>query len=296
MDFAVLFKQTPLMITVWSIMTITLLSVIMSAIVLNILFNEKYKKGVFTPKKVTILATFLSILIIQTLVDVYIPSFPGMPSFESMTTISVGFLFGPIEGILFGWISDTLIVLIHGWGYQILPGLMMPTIGLIAGMFGMAYNAKGEELSKWKTIVAFQFILILLAMLMILTSLTITDVVGQGYDSDPWYNPDVDKLKIIAPISCSITLLIMEIIFGTMLFKKADIKDISLITFILFIATFERMLELTVRPFSQVFFYSERIYLIEFYVRLMRTSYLIPSVTIASFALIKTTTYVIEYN
>ncbi len=296
MDFAILLKQTPLMIAVWSIMTLTLLSVLVSSIALNLIFNKSYKKGVFTVKKITVLATFLSILIVQTIIDAFVPGFPGMPSFESMTTIAVGFIFGPIEGIIFGWVGDLFIVLIHGWGYQILPGLMMPTIGLIAGLMGMIYKKRGEDLSNWKTIFVFQFILLLMAILMITTSFTIVDVVGEGYEGDPWYNPDIDRLKIIAPITCSITLTLMEVIFTFMMIKKVEPKELSLLTFVLFIATFERMLELTVRPFSQVFFNENRIYLIEFYVRLLRTSYLIPSVALSSYLLIKTTSHVIEYN
>ncbi len=83
-------------------MTLAMFSTLVSAIAINLIFNKKYSNGVMTTRKITLFATFLSILIIQTIIDVYIPNIPGMPSFESMTTIAIGFLFGPLEGIIFG--------------------------------------------------------------------------------------------------------------------------------------------------------------------------------------------------
>ncbi len=281
-------KQTPLMISIWFTMTISILMILTSAIVINLLWNKSYKKGVFTTKKITIFATFLAILLIQTLIDIYIPSFPGMPSFESMTTITIGFLFGPIEGILFGWISDSFIVLMHGWSYQILPALMMPLVGLVAGLMGMLYKNR-NEMAKWQSITIFQITLVILMLIMLVTSLTIVDVAGAVKD-------DMDKLAIIAPITCSITILIVEVIFFYLIYKKVEAKDLYLLTLILLVAVSERTIELTIRPFSQAYYYTHLEYFIEFYIRLLRSSYLIPSVTIASYMLIKTTSYILDYN
>ncbi len=281
-------KQTPLMISIWFIMTITIFVILTSAIIINLVWNKDYKKGVFTIKKITIFSTFLAILLIQTLIDVYLPSVPGMPSFESMTTITIGFLFGPIEGILFGWIADSFIVLMHGWSYQILPALMMPLIGLVAGLMGMLYKNR-NEFSKWQSIVIFQVTLVILMIIMLATSLTIVDVAG-GIKND------MDKLAIMAPISCSISILIVEGIFFFLLYKRVESKDLYLLTLILLTAVSERMIELAVRPFSQAYYYMFMDYFVEFYIRLLRSSYLIPSVTITSFMLIKTTMYILDYN
>ncbi len=280
--------QTPLMIGIWFTMVISMLMILTSAIVINLVWNKSYKKGVFTTKKVTIFATFLAILLIQTLIDVYIPSFPGMPSFESMTTITIGFLFGPIEGIIFGWVADSFIVLMHGWTYQILPSLMMPMIGLVAGMMGMLYRNR-NEFSKWVSITIFQVTLVTLMLIMLVTSLTIVDVAEGIKDG-------VEQMAIVVPISCSITILIVEGIFFYLLYKKVETKDLYLLTLILLTAVSERTVELIVRPFSQAYYYTHLEYFVEFYIRLLRSSYLIPSVTIASFLLIKTTSHILDYN
>ncbi len=281
-------KQTPLMIGIWFTMTISIFVILVSAIVINMVWNKSYKKGVFTTKKITIFATFLAILLIQTLIDVYMPSLPGMPSFESMTTITIGFLFGPIEGILFGWIADSFIVLMHGWSYQMLPALMMPLIGLVAGLMGMLYRNR-NEMKKWQSITIFQITLVILMLIMLVTSLTIVDVAGGAKD-------DMDKLAIMAPITCSIAILILEGIFFYLLYKKVEANDFYLLTLIMLTAVSERTVELIVRPFSQAYYYTHMEYFVEFYIRLLRSSYLIPSVTIASYVLIKTTSYILDYN
>ncbi len=293
-------QQTPLMISIWCIMTLMMISILVSAIVINLVFNKDYKKGILSVRKITIFATFLTLLIVQTLIDVYLPSFPGMPSFESMTTIAVGFIFGPLEGILFGWIADTFIVLLHGWSYQLLPGLMMPMIGLIAGLLGLVYR-KREEFPKWISIVIFQVTLVILMIVMIATSTTIVDVVANSnYPSysnpDSYWHIDAEKLSIMVPIVCSVSILIMEIIFFALLYKKVESKDLYLLTLLLVVAVAERTTELIVRPFSQVYYNPKLEYFIEFFIRLLRSSYLIPSVTLTSYLLIKTTMYSLDYN
>ncbi len=285
--------QTPFMITVWVLMSLTMISILVTSIVLNLVFNKDYKKGVFTTRKITLFSTFLAILIIQTIIDVYIPHFPGMPSFESLTTITVGFLFGPIEGIIFGWTSDFMIVLLNGWAYQILPGMMMPMTGLIAGTVGWIYWNK-DDFPKWVSISIFQVTLLLMMILMLVTSLTIVDI-ANGYTGG-WQHIDMNKLARIAPISCSITILLLEGIFLYLIKNDIESRDLFLLTLILVIAIMERTVEVVVRPFSQVYYYSGMEYFIEFYMRVLRSSYLIPSVAISSYVLIKTTTFILDFE
>ncbi len=286
-------KNEPYMIAIWVIMSVVMFAILATSIVLNLVFNKQYKKGVFTTRKVTLFATFMSILIVQTVIDVYIPNIPGMPSFEALTTITIGFLFGPVEGIIFGWTADFLIVLINGWAYQILPGMMMPMTGLIAGLIGWVYWNR-NEFKKWVSISIFQVVLLLMMIIMLITSLTIVDI-SNGYTGG-WQHIDLEKLSIIAPISCSITILILEGIFFYLLFKGIDTRELFLLTLLLAVAISERTVELVVRPFSQVYYYSGMIYFIEFYMRLLRSSYLIPTVTITSYLLITTTIHVLDFE
>jgi uncharacterized membrane protein len=61
---------------------------------------------------------------------------------ESVTVIAMGFLFGPLEGIVYGLLADILGTLISG--YMPLPIYMVtyPMIGLYAGIGGMIYRNK----------------------------------------------------------------------------------------------------------------------------------------------------------
>ncbi len=301
-------EKSILEITIWLALTLSMLMILITAIVLTLINNRKNNKKIFTPKKVTIFATFLAILMIQTFIDVMLPSFPGMPSFESATTITVGFMFGIVEGIAFGWIADTAIVLIHGWSYQILPGLMMPVIGMMAGLVRVGFNksineedfennpnsevatirtsSEKEKTSNRNVIIVFQVIMISMMLVMLLTSTTLIKVTG----NDPKY----DGLQVFAPITCVITIALLELIFFYLLYKGVDKTQLKLLTAILCVAILERALEITVRPFSQYYYNNSYNYFIEFYIRLLRSTYLIPSVTIASFVLIRTTSMVID--
>lgn len=291
-------EQTKLMIIIWLLLTFTMLVILMFSLLNDLLRNKK--KNFFTVKKITLLATFLSILIIQTVIDRLDASIPGMPSFESMTTITIGFIFGVAEGIMFGWMADTLIVLIHGWSYQILPSLMMPFIGMISGYVGVVYlrltkqddinninNLNSnvsvqEEMGKvfdWKLFLIFQSIMLTMVVLMLTTSLTLVNVVGED---------KAKNLQLIAPITCLISVLILEALFVYYLTKGIDEKLIYLLLAILVVAILERTLEVVVRPFSQSYYYGYD-YFVELYIRLLRSTYLIPSVTITSFLLIRTT-------
>jgi uncharacterized membrane protein len=61
---------------------------------------------------------------------------------ESVTIIAMGFLFGPLEGIVYGILADILGTLISG--YMPLPIYMVtyPMIGLYAGLGGMIFRSK----------------------------------------------------------------------------------------------------------------------------------------------------------
>ncbi len=296
--------KTILEIIIWLTLTLSMLVLLISAIVICLIKNRGTDKKIFTTKKITIFATFLAILMIQTAIDVYMPNLPGMPSFESATTITIGFMFGVVEGVTFGWIADTTIVLMHGWTYQILPALMMPMIGMMAGLVRVFYDksinkeqinestnseaevvalGKGKK-SNFKIIVVFQSIVITMMLLMLITSTTLITVIG---------NTKYDELQIIAPITCVVTIVLMEIIFYYLMYKGTNDNDLKLLIAALCVAILERTLEITVRPFSQHYYYSIN-YFVEFYIRILRSSYLIPSVTIASFVLIRTATMVID--
>ncbi|MCK5867666.1 MAG: hypothetical protein KAG14_04640, partial [Mycoplasmataceae bacterium] len=120
-------NHTPLTWTIWGVILILFLSVILLSI--GYLYWKLYKdqKKLFTIKKVVFFATFLSISIILTFIESLIGKQFHI-SLDYIIPVVVGFVYGPLEGIVLAWTSDTLNVLIHGWGYSIFSSLLLPMI------------------------------------------------------------------------------------------------------------------------------------------------------------------------
>lgn len=107
-------------------------------------YSFSYKKSgreFLTIRKVTLLSVFFSIFLIQAFITRVASSSANVMKFnlDIITIILVGFLIGPLEGILYGFITDSLRVLIVGWNYQILSMMSFPLMGLISGYMGDMY-------------------------------------------------------------------------------------------------------------------------------------------------------------
>ena len=63
---------------------------------------------------------------------------------DSVTIIVVGFLFGPLEAMVYGALADVVGVLIAGDAPMFLYALKYPLVGLISGSFGMLYRQKKD--------------------------------------------------------------------------------------------------------------------------------------------------------
>jgi hypothetical protein len=50
-----------------------------------------------------------------------------------ITIMIVGFIMGPLEGIIFGIITDSFSVLINGWAPLFLFAIQYPFIGMLSG-------------------------------------------------------------------------------------------------------------------------------------------------------------------
>jgi uncharacterized membrane protein YdjX (TVP38/TMEM64 family) len=76
---------------------------------------KKEKKQVLTLKKIVVFSLFFSFFIFQSLFTRFFAGAPVIPfSLDTITIIAVGFVFGPIEGILYGLTADLTRVMING--------------------------------------------------------------------------------------------------------------------------------------------------------------------------------------
>ncbi|BDU67829.1 MAG: hypothetical protein TYPL_4820 [Candidatus Tyloplasma litorale] len=271
---------------IWGVLTSIMLLILISSIIISIFFYRKYNKKFLTIKKITILATFLAIFLVQAFLTKITADIPFLPSVDSVTTIVVGFIFGPLEGILFGWIADSLNTLIHGWSYEVLPSLMFPMIGLISGLFGVIYK-KVQDIPIWKSILIFQVIAISLLFIMIPLEIFLTNVNINGNS--------ISEEEFQKALFFSITSFIfIELMMLYIRYYKLNGKEIILLMLILCVSFSERMMELVIRPFTQYFSGYEKSYLLALYTRILRSTYLIPLVAIISFLLIRLTQFAMK--
>lgn len=274
---------------IWCFLTISSLSILGITILVSSIFYKKKRVKIFTMKKIAFMASFLSFFLVQAFIFSPLLKLPIPFSFDSITTITIGFILGPLEGILFGWVADSLRVLINGWGYQLLPSLMYPLIGLISGIFGLIYKYK-KVIPKWKSIVIFQ--IIILSLLVIIIPLE------YGFLNINWKDPSVeyDTLKVSAIvifITTIVTILFMEILFLFFIKNDNADKELFLLLLVICIAYVDRLMELSIRPFTQ-YFWGYEPYFYALFSRMISSTYLIPTVSITSFILIKTSLYVLD--
>lgn len=282
-------NQSALTWHIWWAMFLTMMAILVIAIIGFAIYYIKTNKKFLTVNKIAYFAVFLCIFMIQAFIFAPLLSLPIPFSFDSISVIAVGFMFGPIEGILFGQVADTLRVFIHGWGYGPLPGTMYPMIGLIAGISGLIYQRKKNP-SLWTSIVLFQLI-----MLIILVC-SVPAVYGLG---KVWDNIIVNNMyggasagaittMSVVGVSIAIMIVIMEGLFFWFLTSENKSQDLFLLLLLTITALADRGMELIIRPFTQYFTGYEHYYYVSLLTRLISSTYLVPTVAITSFAMIKT--------
>lgn len=285
-------NHNPLTWAVWGILTVTMLALIVFGIVWSVIYYRKTNKKFLTAPKITIFATYLAFFLVQAFLMSPLLKLPIPFSIDSITTVAVGFIFGPLEGIMFGWVADTLRVFINGWSYQLLPGLMYPMIGLISAVFGILYR-KYDELPNWLTAVLFQSVIFAIILIIIPMNVFLSTFAAKHLTGDPYF----DKLiayQIPGLISAVVCLLLMEGIYVSFFIFKWNTRDMFLITLVLLASTADRSMELVIRPFTQYFTGYEQIYIVSLYTRMLSSAYLIPAVAITSAALIKASLYTLD--
>ena len=118
---------------------------IISVLVLSFLFiiilvalkdYKKKQKQVITIKKMTFFSVMLAITISLSFFSLWtgIPGSSPKISFDYIPIIMIGFIFGPLEGMLFGIMADSIILLIQGWPWQLFMAVQKPIIGVLGSL------------------------------------------------------------------------------------------------------------------------------------------------------------------
>lgn len=278
--------------SIWGLLTGLLLFVLIASIIFFSINYIKNNKKFLTIKKVAYLSIFLGMFIVQAFCFKPFLELPIPFSFDSIWVIAVAFIFGPLEGIMFGWIADSLRVLINGWTYQLLPSLMYPIIGLIAGITGYIYSNK-DTINRKTMIISFQFLMVtvflitipaLLGINYLWDNITINNVFDQHYGYS-----GISKIATIITtlIVVIIIFILMEVIFVWFIRSEKRKEDLLLFMLLSISAFADRGMELVIRPFTQYFSGYEQIYWVSLITRMISTTYLVPTVALTSFWLVK---------
>ena len=143
-----LHNRSPMDITIYVLLLTSMFLMIFSGLSYYLTKYKKEKKQVFTIKKIVIFSLFFGTFIIQSLFTRFVGSAPIIPfSLDTITIIAVGFIFGPVEGIVYGITADLTRVFINGWTPMLLPSLSFALLGLFSGMLGRLYFKKGNEMN-----------------------------------------------------------------------------------------------------------------------------------------------------
>ena len=251
--------------------------IIISIATLAYIYRRKGRK-VFTVKKMTIMSMFLTIFIIQTAIGIPFSGGPfKMFSFEIVTILAVGFLFGPLEGMMYGMTSGWVGMLIGGYFQLMLFGFIKPLAGLMAGLAGYAYVSSKKRENNLKNAIVFQLSIILVTLLPFLTFLFLS-------------NTSVSLT--VALITALVSFTLMQILFFVSLRKEKEDKGewLTLITVIVVLTILYRALSIYLYSYAVHYYYSIDLR-IAFLDRIITSSYLVPSTAFITTLLVSTSIY-----
>ncbi len=298
----------------------SILLIIICALIYYIIQYRKEGKHLFTIGKLAIISIFYAFFCIQATLTAFVQPWSiatnsFIPfSIDDVAVIAVGFIFGPIEGLLFGMICDpTNVLLIHHWAFQLLPFFTLPLIGLFSGILGRFYFKKNEN-NLYREMIFFQIILFFIGILFIIAAplmIALGDTLrfGKNGGSTAWGKHNNWKIAIYVGTTFGLIMIgLMEIIFFNLWNKKKnDVfmeelnkyipitepknkvtnPDLRLFIYVFAAAAIGRIYGgIISRPYTQ-HFYFQMPYFPQLILRLIDSSYLIPSATLVSWVVIK---------
>lgn len=254
---------------VWAtIFTLLLLFLIITVLVYCIKYKERLNLNVKTLVKLsTYLAMYLVIGFISNIFgEIHIV-------FDYIVPVAVGFIYGPLIGLFFGFVGYLTKSLLFGNALWLLPMLFVPIIGVVSGWMGLVWK-EGWINEKYSFII-FQSAII--SLLVVMTLLAIPALLN---------NNEFDKVSTFVLFNY-INILLIELVYLIFISKSENKKDTLLFTLIILTVIIVRTFDLLITPFNGYFIGKYPIYWISLLDYSFRSGYMIVIQGLGAYFLIK---------
>lgn len=237
--------------------------------------KTKIKYRILTLDKIPILSVLYGIFLIQAFITKVMPETADLIPFslDTITIIAVGFLYGPIEAIIFGAVADISRTIINGWTPQLLPFFIFPITGLIAGIFGDLYQNRQKKSNLIFESLIFQATILLFCFITVLVGFLASDEIKEGLS------------KTLVFILTPLFLLLIEGIYIYTIFY--DRGNFTLLLYITIVQILARIITgYIIRPYSMYFYYGFPLNA-EIIKRVITSSYFVPANIFFSYWFVK---------
>ena len=259
------------------------LGAILIAVFLAYVWYYKIKKRqVFSTKKIVIYGAFFAIFLIQNAIWIPLSHLPVIPwSMDSVTVIAIGFLFGPLEAMVYGLIADIFGALISGWAPLPIYMLKYPITGLVSGVLGDVYK------SKFKIKDSYSFVL----LQVIIAIFVITPIVIMNTNQEALDESGVSEALVYSAAAISFVLFEM---LGIYFFKKKDNKQFMLFVFVALAAVISRIVTgWLIQTMADTYYWGYP-FEISLLARIITSSYLTPATALISYGIISSSFYAMK--
>ncbi|MDR0545586.1 MAG: folate family ECF transporter S component [Mycoplasmataceae bacterium] len=212
------------------------------------LANSKVKKFFFplapikvitSLKTMLIIALMIALKIVFELISIPIPGFVVNISFGVVIVLMMGWYFGPVYGLVLGFISDTLCYFIHPTGVWFwMYALQEPLIGMIAGIVGSAYRLRKQTTRNIVIDIVIQQIMFTCFVIFCFVGLVLWTPKNQS--DDQYWNSQYQAYRWVCCGLLCLFYLVMEVF--TFWYMGVNWKNkensILLFTYVTFLALF----------------------------------------------------------
>lgn len=277
---------------VWLIVTWFLLVMILIAILITatIIFSlMKIGKKIST-KIIVQMATFLSIYIVLAFISNIFGEIHII--FNYIVPATVGFIYGPVLGIMFGFTASIVENFVYGGSFGILNLLFNPILGLVSSLAGLYYfnmntqkiTEENSEETKTKLPIAFHTSMVIILLITLLTSVPVI------------MNSDEFDKALTFIIFSLINLLAIEFFYVYITkYSKSDVDE-KLFTLIVIAISIARIFDLLITPFRGYFIGKYEIYWISLLDYTFRSGYMIIIQSFGAYQMLKVTFDLMDYG
>ena len=257
-------------------------AIIIVAFLAYLWFYKIKKRQVFSTKKIVIYGAFFAIFLIQNALWIPLSHLPVIPwSMDSVTVIAIGFLFGPLEAMVYGFIADLFGALISGWAPLPIYMLKYPITGLVSGVLGDVYK------SKFKINDSYSFII----LQVVIAIFVVTPIVIANTNQDALDESGVSEALVYS--AAAVSFVLFEAL-GIYFVKKKDKKQFMLFVFVALAAVISRIVTgWLIQTMADTYYWGYPFEL-SMLARIITSSYLTPATALISYGIISSSIYAMK--